>query len=112
MSQPQLIKVYGNFWPATPQLAHELRQAAKQAFPASEQAINLAEDLLTISFEGICFPVEEIIAVLKRHQGQESHGKLDVIDLENWRLTRNSIEAGEITQSSAPLNNVLDWSGH
>lgn len=112
MSQPQIIKVYGNFWPAHPCLAQELASVAKLAIPMAENAINLTGDLLTISFEGIFFPVDEIIAILQRHLEQGSQGKLDVIDLEEWRLTRNRFEAGKITQRSSPLNNVLAWSGH
>lgn len=112
MSQPLLIKVYGNFWAAQPDLARELTLVAAQAFPVAQHAIDLTKDLLTISFEGVFFPVEETVAVLKGHQKPESLGRLDVIDLENWRLTRYTIKAGAITQRSAPLNNVLAWSGH
>ena len=39
-------------------------------------------------------------------------GKLDVLDLENWRMTRHAFRDGVLHSSAAPLNNVLDYSGH
>ena len=47
------------------------------------------------------------VELMEKHQG-----KLDVLDLENWRLTRHLFDQGRIRSSSAPLNNVLDYSGH
>ena len=65
-----------------------------------------------VSFEGVYFPVDEVLAALARHLRPEHQGKLDVLDLENWRLTRHLFDQGRIRSSSAPLNNVLDYSGH
>ena len=50
-------------------------------------------------------------------QGQEAadaaqKAEQDLLDLENWRLTRHLFDQGRIRSSSAPLNNVLDYSGH
>ena len=58
------------------------------------------------------FPVEDVLAVLREHLRPEHKGKLDVLDLEGWRLFRHVFMQGRIDSHSAPLNNVLDYSGH
>lgn len=113
MSQPVLMKVYGNLTPAGSGLARVINDLCSQCCPVPEEPVcNLAGDLLTISWEGIYFPVEDVAEVMTEQLRREQMGKLDLLDLENWRLTRYQFVNGETCQSSAPLNNVLDYSGH
>ena len=56
--------------------------------------------------------MEDVVQALREGLTPAMQGKLDYLDLENWRLTRYRLEAGEMRQSTAPLNNVLAFSGH
>ncbi len=113
MSQPVLLKVYGNLWPAPKDVLEPLASLFADCMPEPEfPPARLDDELLTIAFEGIYFPVDEILAVLSRYLTVQSQGKLDVIDLENWRLVRHMFKNGNIETRTAPLNNVLDYSGH
>lgn len=115
MSQPVLLKVYGSLYPANEADRAALALACAGRLPCDsegEEAVVLEGDLLRISFEGLCFPVDEMLAALAARLRPEQQGKLDVLDLEAWRLERHSFLNGRITRSAAPLNNVLDFSGH
>lgn len=120
MSQPVLIKLYGNLSPVLVNLANELIACAAGAMGETtpSEIIDYDGTLLRISFEGIYFPVEEVIALIeeyrKRPLAQEEIpcGKLDELDLENWMLKRYLIEKERIIIKKSPLNNVLDYSGH
>ena len=95
-----------------------LYQALEQAVSGvmgqeeDEPALVREGDMARISFEGLYFPVEDVVQALREHLTPTMQGKLDYLDLEDWRLTRYQLEAGEVHPSSAPLNNVLAFSGH
>lgn len=114
MNRAPLLKVYGHVYPVTDAFQADLEAACAGAMPddADEPVLCREGDMLRISFEGIYFPVDETLEALKRHLRPEHQGKLDVLDLENWRLVRHVFRRGRIGSSSAPLNNVLDYSGH
>ena len=112
MSQEVLLKVYGHLWPADAELQKALLTACADALPREELAVVLEGDLCRLSFEGLYFPEEECLAVLRERIGPGQQGKLDVLDLEAWRLTRHIFTEGRIETGSAPLNNVLAYSGH
>lgn len=113
MSQPVILKVYGQLWPANKELHENLQAIASQALPQQDYpATSLQDDLLKISFEGIYYPIDETLAAIQKQLTPNQRGKLDVLDLENWKLTRHLFENGGISCHSAPLNNVLDYSGH
>ncbi|MDD4701701.1 MAG: hypothetical protein PHI96_05725 [Desulfovibrio sp.] len=114
MSREPLLKVYGHVYPVSAVCYADLAAACADALPDAEDIPVLERDgdMARISFEGVYFPVDEVLEVLARHLGAEHKGKLDVLDMEGWRLTRHVFEGGRITSSSAPLNNVLDYSGH
>ena len=42
----------------------------------------------------------------------ESSGKIDLIDMEAWTLTRATFSGTEITAKTVGLNHVLAYSGH
>lgn len=113
MTQPVLLKIYGHIYPATSIMFTELEKIAKQAMPVPDcSVINIKDNLLTISFEGIWFPADEMIKTIQTHLKPEQTGKLDIIDIDAWMLTRYQIHDSSITHSSAHLNNVLAYSGH
>lgn len=113
MSQPVLLKVYANIWPVTRDILTALVPVLAQCLPEPEEPVAAWNaKLLTISFEGIYFPAEEVLSILKTGLHEDSQGKLDIIDLENWRLQRTVFRNGSWRTNSAPLNNVLDYSGH
>ena len=107
MSQSPLCKAYGHVYPCGDALYGALARAVAGAMGQDEEEAVLVRegDMARISFEGIYFPVEEVVQALREHL-------LDYLDLEDWRLTRYRLEEGEVRPSSAPLNNVLAFSGH
>lgn len=113
MTQPVLIKAYGSFTPAKEAFCAEMSALCGLSIGESGEdgvpVARVADGYLLISFEGIWFPVDEIRLLLGRQTGLS--GKLDVLDLENWRLERMEFRDGVFRQSTAPLNNVLDYSG-
>ncbi|MEI3478163.1 MAG: hypothetical protein V8Q84_02610 [Bilophila sp.] len=42
----------------------------------------------------------------------ESAGKIDLIDMEQWTLTRTTFAGTAMTTKTVGLNHVLDYSGH
>lgn len=114
MPRDPLCKVYGHVYPVTEALHAALEQAVAGALAddPSEAVLCREGDMDRISFEGVYFPEEEVLAALRQHLGPDMQGKLDYLDLENWRMRRHRFVQGRIVSSSAPLNNVLDYSGH
>lgn len=113
VSQPILLKVYGHLLPADEALLRRLEGLCGRCCPLPEQTpCVLTGNLLNISYEGIYFPVQEVVQVVAGQLRIGQMGKLDELDLEEWRLTRYIFADGEVRESSAPLNNVLDYSGH
>ena len=113
MRQPPL-KVYGHVYPIDDAFYAALAEACADAMPDTDDLPVLERDgdMARISFEGAYFPVEEALAAIRAHLRQEHQGKLDVLDLDGWRLHRHTFAQGGIESHSAPLNNVLDYSGH
>ena len=111
MSQPVLVKVYGGFRPATREFHDALASALPGAIPAEHIGLELDGEMCVLSFEGVYFPLEEVLAAISRHAGRDASGRLDYLDLENWRLVRHELAAGELSRHEADLNHVLDYSG-
>lgn len=114
MSRQPLLKVYGHIYPIDDALYLALENACADAMPDEDDlpVIERDGDMARISFEGNYFPLDDVLAVLTAHVRAEHKGKLDVLDLEEWRLIRHTFVQGSIDVHSAPLNNVLDYSGH
>lgn len=115
MSQEVLVKVYGHIWPSGEALHQALDMVCTQALPSSysdEAILSREGDMSRISFEGIFFPDDDCLDALRQHLEPQHQGKLDILDLENWRLIRHIFSQGHIISNIAPLNNVLDYSGH
>lgn len=114
MSRQPPLKVYGHVYPVGDALYAALASASAAALPDEDDIPVLEREgnMARFSFEGVFFPVDAVLAALEQHLGPELKGKLDVLDLEGWRLCRYTFTAGRIEQRSAPLNSVLDYSGH
>lgn len=112
MSQPIILKVYGNISPVSAAMAAKLKCICAGAIGTNGEIVSWEAGLARITFEGIYFPVEEILALLKNNLQAGQSGKLDVLDLENWTLTRHRFEEGRVISRSVPLNDVLAYSGH
>lgn len=97
--------------PFASELAAICNQALGELIESGISPACLTGDMLRISFEGIWFPVEDVRNFLERYSGSGLDGKLDVLDLEAWRLIRMEFRDGIFRESAAPLNNVLDYSG-
>lgn len=113
MSRDPLLKVYGHIYPIDDALYADLYNACSTAMPDFDDVpvVEKDGDMARISMEGVYFPVEDALAVLQGHLKPAHKGKLDVIDLENWQLTRYVFSNGHMTHNSASLNHILDYSG-
>ena len=115
MTARPALKVYGHIWPAQAELESELDCALATAIQddISDDVPLLCRDgdMLRISFEGAWFPEDAVLDAFKHHLTPEQQGKMDVLDMDAWRMTRHVFKDGSIRSSSAPLNNVLDYSG-
>lgn len=108
-----LLKIYGNLYPADDALFQALRQTLSCALPSPDDPIvELEGDLLRISFEGIYAPLDTLLHCLTTHLSPQLQGKVDILDLEAWTLTRHTVQDGTVRSNTAPLNNVLAYSGH
>ena len=112
MSQPTLLKVYGSLERATSELFEEVKKICQQALPIENSLASMDGNTLLISFEGVWFPQDDILEAFKRLLTPDQKGKLDILDLEEWKMTRHVFQDGKIITKSSPLNNVLDYSGH
>ena len=105
MMREPLLKVYGHVYPISDAFYADLDAACADALADDADEPVLCRGQVVESNS-------QVLAALARHLRPEHQGKLDVLDLENWRLTRHLFDQGRIRSSSAPLNNVLDYSGH
>lgn len=106
------MKVYGAFHPAPEQVDAALATLQPQIIGDSPWFYR-TNDMVNISYEGIWFPVDDILALLTQTLPPDAIGKMDVLDLDAWTLTRHQWHNGQFNSSPArDLNSVLDYSGH
>ncbi|MBQ9537346.1 MAG: hypothetical protein IJU79_06140 [Desulfovibrionaceae bacterium] len=109
------LKVYGHIYPASLDLEHDLQKALEQAIQDEiSNDVPLLErdnDIIRISFEGIYFPIDDVVEVLEKHLTPQHQGKLDVLDLYEWTLTRYTFVQCKLQSNQRSLNHVLDYSG-
>lgn len=107
-----LMKVYGAFHPTGENVDAALTTLESQVIGDTPWFYR-TNDMVNISYEGIWFPVDDALDLLSTHLAPNSTGKLDVLDLEAWTLTRHLWRGGQFHSSPArDLNSVLDYSGH
>ena len=106
------MKVYGAFHPTDLSVDKALSSLQPQIVGDSPWFYR-TNDMINISYEGIWFPVEDALDLLTQTLSPESIGKVDVLDLDAWTLTRHQWQDGQFQSSPArDLNSVLDYSGH
>ena len=69
----------------------------------------LSGDLLRIDFEGVFFPLDDVLEAVRPFLTPESAGKIDLIDMEQWTLTRTTFAGTAMTTKTVGLNHVLDY---
>lgn len=115
MSCPNvLVKVYGNLYPVTASLYGQVQEVCRSGCIVENTDIPVVEqcgDLLRISYEGPFFPLDDLLESLAPRLEAGMQGKIDYIDLEDWTLTRHTIDGASLRVSSAPLNNIMDHAG-
>lgn len=117
------LKVYGSFEPMDDALFNALRALVLASAAAGYCADADTEGIVTrrssdgngggqIAFEGLAFPLDDVVRILTEHAGRlRLNGRLDYLDIEEWRITRTVWEQGTRTQKSGSLNAALDYSG-
>lgn len=113
-----IAKTYAAFSPAGEQCRLAVQEAGTAAVGASPPWLFLEGDLLRISWEGMFFPLDDVLEALTRCLPPGAEGRLDHLDLEAWTLTRclfhrdADAKHGEFAVTTRSLNHVLDYSGH
>ncbi len=86
-----LVKVYGQLESQDEQMLNECYNSLQkicESWYLDAEIIDLDNGLLQISHEGEYFPIAEVAEVLQKCISEQSKGKLDYINLEDWTLTR------------------------
>lgn len=107
MSAKVEVKVYAGIHPAGPAEEAALRQVLGD-WQMDQQAVELEGDILRISFEGLFFPAEDCVNALKPLLTEQSRGKVDRLDLENWLLERWILDYGRVSYRRASLDQALE----
>ena len=106
-----LVKVYAGLHPTDAACVDAVRRAGAEALHDSgEDWLVHDRDLLRISFEGLYFPEDEVIAALDACLPMQAQGKLDVIDMEGWELRRYMREDGAFRLLRRDLDQILEYS--
>ena len=95
-------KTYGHLFPADQHIADAV--GAVLSDWNIPECTELEGDIFRISFD--------VLDALRPLLCAESSGKIDLIDMEAWTLTRAAFSGTEITVKTVGLNHVLAYSGH
>lgn len=113
-----IAKTYAAFFPAHEACRLAVREAGTAALGTAPWLF-LEGDILRIAWEGVYFPLDEVLQALNNCLPPDAEGKLDYLDLEAWTLTRHALlqnrEAGlrnRFTITTRSLNHILAYSGH
>lgn len=112
MAVKTLAKTYAAFSPADANTLAAVERAGQEALGHDAPWAFLEGGTLRISWEGLYFPLEEVLLALAATLGSGPEGKLDYLDLEEWTLTRYVPGTNGFQASKRDLNQVLDYSGH
>ena len=105
------IKVYAAFSPANAHVRRAVEKAGREAMGHESPWLFLEGDLLRLSWEGVYFPLEEVVAALAATLANDAQGRLDYLDLEAWTLTRYLPLSGSFQVSMRGLNQILEYAG-
>ena len=114
-----IAKTYAAFSPAHEACCLAVEEAGRTALGMDAPWLFLEGDMLQIAWEGIYFPLDEVLQALNVCLPPDAEGKLDYLDLEAWTLTRHILlqgteagQQGRFSIATRSLNHVLDHSGH
>ena len=107
------VKAYGNLHPADGRAL----QALEAVFDSWGLTVELElagsnGDLLRLGFEGVFFLYYDAVEAIRPFLTPASTGKLDILNFEDWTLTRYTFDAGRLCRGQRDLNQVLEYSGH
>ncbi|WP_156908090.1 hypothetical protein [Desulfovibrio cuneatus] len=106
------LKVYAAFAPVPASMEGVLAPLGAQAITENDDPWMWVEgDTLRISFEGVYFPVEDVVEALEANLPPACTGKLDVLLLDDWELHRYVWQGGAFVVGKRSLNHVLSYSG-
>lgn len=106
------LKVYAAFSPADADVLSAVEKVGREAIGHESPWLFLEGNMLRISWEGVYFPLEDVLRALADTLAHDAEGKLDYLDLEDWTLTRYLPEGNAFRASTRGLNQVLEYSGH
>ena len=111
-----IAKVYAGFSPAHETCRLAVEDAGKTALGTDIPWLFLKGDILQIAWEGVYFPLDEVLQALNTCLPPEAEGKIDFLDMEGWTLTRHVLLPGKTADrfsiATRCLNHVLDHSEH
>lgn len=72
------------------------------------ETVDFTDGVLDLEHEGTWLDVEDILESICHVFGPEARGGIDLIDNQEWELTRFTIKPGGFESRLLPLNNVLE----
>lgn len=103
-------KTYGHLFPADLHAVEAVNAVCRDW--NMPECTELDGDIFRISFEGVFFPLDDVLEALKPLLLPGSAGKIDLIDMEAWTLTRAAFSGTQVTVKTVGLNHVMAYSGH
>ncbi len=109
MAGDVIYKVYGAFFPVEKNVYCAVEKAGTDAISSlPEPWLFYEKDMVRLSFEGLYFPYEEVLAALQGILPVQASGKLDVLLMQDWRLQRYIWKDGKFEIVSRSLNDMLE----
>lgn len=106
------IKVYAAFSPAPDEVLAAVEKAGRAAIGHDSDWLFHEGNFLRIAWEGLYFPLEDVLHALAATLPENAEGKLDYLDLDDWTITRHVPQKRKFQTSTRSLNQVLEYSGH
>lgn len=103
-------KTHGHLFPADQHITNAVG-AVLSGWNTPEYT-ELEGDIFRINLGGVFFPLDDVLGALRPLLCAENSGKIDLIDMEAWTLTRAALSGMEITVKTVGLSHVLAYSGH
>ncbi|MFW5490458.1 MAG: hypothetical protein ACNI3A_18875 [Desulfovibrio sp.] len=72
------------------------------------ETIDYTDGVLDLEHESSWLDIDDMLDTIKHVFGSEARGGIDLIDNQEWELTRYTIKPGGYESRKLPLNNVLE----
>ncbi len=96
------VQIYGDFFGISPD-AYKLLQ---EKLPFAD--VSFSGNSLHVGHEGSFLLVDEILSDISKLMNDKGDGKLDVIDKQEWTLTRYHVKKDSVIEKKINIDNVLD----